>query len=107
MLLANSQLAPGRPYAERAEHSPRLHDRVAEFLLGGLAWPVRQIQRGSVVRMNAIVAAVNRHEAAARKMTDGELAQRARGMRASLRSTGFTLAAAGECFALIAIPGRN
>lgn len=94
-------LAPGRPYSERTEKDPPLHDRIAEFLLSNTIHPLWQRIRNPARGLRAIAALADRHDAAFRALCDAELAERARAMRGRLRRQGFAPALVGECFALV------
>ncbi len=101
LLTGGGKLAIGKPYAERQERSPGLHDRLAETLIAATIRPARALLRDPAKSLQAIVNEVARHDRALRVATDEELAAQARGMRGRLRRDGFTLPLVGECFALI------
>ncbi len=101
ILTGLGDLAPGRPYAERAEKSPGPHDIAAEFLLANIVRPIRRVLWDPARELRPIVTATRRHEATLRQESDAALAVRAAGFRARLRQQGFTLPLAGACFALI------
>ncbi|HJP99019.1 MAG TPA: hypothetical protein VJ862_10685, partial [Rhodanobacteraceae bacterium] len=84
------ELEAGRPYAERADHEPRLHDRIAEFLLTRALEPTRDWLRDPAQALQRIVGAVDRHDRLLRIAADADLASQARGMRLRLRRDGFT-----------------
>jgi preprotein translocase subunit SecA len=96
-----SELAAGRPYAERAEREPGLHDRVGEFLVTATVKPIHDLLRNPAHALKRIVEHVERHEQALRTASDSELAARARGMRPRLRRDGFAPPIVGECFAMV------
>ena len=100
MLASGGELAAGRPYAERSERLPGLHDRVAEYLLAAAVKPVRAAVRNPARSLRTIIEHAARHERALRASSDAELVALARGMRARLRRDGFVLPVIGECFAL-------
>jgi preprotein translocase subunit SecA len=101
------ELASGRPYAERLEHEPGWHDRLAEFLIGAAVKPVRDKLRNPVRAMRRVVEHAERHERAMHAASDAELLQIARNMRARLRRDGFVPAIVGECFALVREAGTR
>ncbi|MGE0222143.1 MAG: preprotein translocase subunit SecA [Acetobacteraceae bacterium] len=94
-------LAPGRPYSERSEKQPRLHDRIAETLFANTVVPVRAALLDPARALRAVCVQADRHADALRGTPDAALQARARGMRSRLRRQGFTLALAAECFALV------
>ncbi len=85
-------LAPGRPYAERAEPATPWADSLATSL-------ARPFRRRPALR--AIVPATDAHDAAMRAASDADLLAIARSLRTPLRRDGFTPAQAGRCFALV------
>jgi preprotein translocase subunit SecA len=101
ILTAGGELATGKPYAERVEHLPGLHDRIAEFLIASAIRPVHRMVRDPARSLQTIVEAVDRHVARFRSASDAELATHARGMRGWLRRDGFAVPVVGECFALV------
>jgi preprotein translocase subunit SecA len=101
MITEAAELADGRPYAERSEREPGLHDRAAEFLLGCTVRPARQALFDSARGLAAIVPLVRRHESALAGLSDADLAARARAMRGRLRKEGFAEEVVGECFAYV------
>jgi preprotein translocase subunit SecA len=94
-------LAPGRPYAERSEREPGLHDRAAELLLATVVKPVRNRLRDPSRALWSIVEHVDRHERTLLAANDSDLVAIARKMRARLRRDGLAPPLVGECFALV------
>src|SRR5215472_4938906 len=94
-------LASGRPYAERSERDPGLHDRAAQWLFATTVKPLWHRLRDPSRRLASIVEHVERHEELLRSVEDARLATIAHGMRARLRRSGLALPLVGECFALI------
>src|SRR5438874_10460524 len=107
LLNGAGELANGRPYAERAEHEPGWHDRLAEFLIGAVVKPARDKLRNPARALQRIVEHSGRHERELRAASDEELAQRARSMRVRLRRDGFVPAVVCECFALVREAGTR
>ena len=101
LLTGGGKLAVGKPYAEKQERSPGLHDRAAEALLAATVKPALSLLRDPAEALRLIVNEVGRHDATLRAATDADLASLARGMRGRLRRDGFTPAIVGECFALV------
>lgn len=101
LLTGGGELATGKPYAERLEKTPGLHDRIADMLIGATIRPARNLVRNPTRALRSIVDEVARHEQSLRMATDDEVAARAGGMRARLRRDGFATPVIGECFALI------
>jgi preprotein translocase subunit SecA len=95
------ELEAGRPYAERADHEPRMHDRIAEFILATAVEPARDRLRDPARALQRIVGLVERHDRLLRTVADGDLAVQARGMRVRLRRDGFTPELVGQSFALV------
>src|SRR5262245_59820521 len=93
-------LAAGRPYAERAEREPPLHDRLAEYLSTRVVEPARDWLRDPAQALQRIVEHVDRQARSVRLATDADLAMQARGMRAQLRRDGIAPELVGQCFAL-------
>src|SRR6478736_4706028 len=92
------ELAVGRPYAERPEREPGLHDRVAEFLLMNALEPARDWLRDPAHALKRIVEHVERHERSLRTAADADVAIQAHSMRARLRRDGFVPELVGQCF---------
>ena len=89
MELDHRDLAVGRPYPERADREPAVHDRVAEFLAKGLIQrPFRRL-RDPVRALMPIVEYAAAHENALRILSDEELRLQASAIRTKLRNTGF------------------
>lgn len=95
------ELADGRPYAERSEREPGLHDRAAEFLLNHTVRPAHRALFQRARGLASIVPLVRQYEREAVRLSDAELAAQAHGMRGRLRKEGFTEKVVGECFALV------
>jgi preprotein translocase subunit SecA len=95
------ELEAGRPYAERADHEPRMHDRIAEFILTTAVEPARDRLRDPARALRRIVGLVERHDRLLRTVVDADLAVQARGMRVRLRRDGFTPELVGQSFALV------
>ncbi|WP_205964661.1 preprotein translocase subunit SecA [Ramlibacter agri] len=100
LLAEHDELATGRPYIERAETQPGLHDQAAGFLLSA-ARPLRDRLVDPARRLQRIVELTDRHGREMRESSDEELAVVARRMRVRLRRDGFEPALVGECFALV------
>src|SRR6516165_8337414 len=100
ILLDADELAAGRPYAERPEREPGLHDRIAEFVLTRALKPTRDWLSDPARRLERIVGSVERHERSLRMAADADLTTQARSMRARLRRDGFVPELVGKCFAL-------
>lgn len=101
ILLRNGKLAPGKPYAERVEHSPGMLDVAAELVIAKVADPTRRAIHDPARSLRRIVPAVAAHVETFKAASDEDLRQRARGMHARLRRAGFTERLVGECFALV------
>lgn len=101
MITEAGELADGRPYAERSEREPGLHDKAAEFLLGCTVRPARRALFNSARGLASIVPLVEQHNASLARASDQDLASRARGMRGRLRKQGFAEALVAECFSLV------
>jgi len=101
MELDHRDLAVGRPYPERADREPAVHDRVAEYLAKGLIQrPFRRL-RDPVRALMPIVEYAAAHESALRMLSDEELRLQASAIRAKLRNSGFAPPLVGRCFALV------
>jgi preprotein translocase subunit SecA len=96
-----SQLASGRPYAERSEEEPGWHDRLAEFLVARTVKPAKKRLSNPKRAFGRIVEHAARHEATMRIATDADLPERARSLRSRLRRDGFAPSLVGESFALV------
>jgi preprotein translocase subunit SecA len=94
-------LASGRPYVERSEAPPALHDRAAEFLMATLVRPAARRLRNPANSLRGIVRSVEKHERVLHSLSDIELVGRARTMRGPLRRQGFERGLVGECFAIV------
>jgi preprotein translocase subunit SecA len=99
--MRGDELAAGRPYAERPEPEPGLHDRLAEFLLARALEPVRDWLRDPTHALRRIVEQVEPHERSLLTAADSDLATQARSIRAQLRREGFVPELVGKCFALV------
>jgi preprotein translocase subunit SecA len=97
----SDELAAGRPYAERLESDPGLHDLAAEYLLANLVRPLRGLVWDAARSLRPILDHVGAAEAAMKSESDANLAKRAMAMRGRLRRYGFNPALTGECFALV------
>jgi preprotein translocase subunit SecA len=100
-LAAPSELAIGRPYAERSDREPAWHDRVAEFVIAKAVDPIRRRVRRPKLTLGRIVDIAAVHEKGLRAASDSELTKLARSMRLRLRQRGFTPHLVGEGFALV------
>ena len=87
--------------AHHEANKPRLHDRIAEFLLTRALEPTRDWLRDPAQALQRIVGAVDRHDRLLRVTADADLAPQARGMRLRLRRDGFAPELVGQCFALV------
>ncbi len=101
MQLDHRELAVGRPYPERAEREPALHDRIAEYLTNSVLKVARARLRDPARSMLSIVKYAAQHEHLLRDATDDELRLQVRSMRAQLRRQGFAPELVGRCFALV------
>jgi preprotein translocase subunit SecA len=101
MITEAGELADGRPYAERSEREPGIHDKAAEFLLGCTVQPARRALFDSARGLASIIRFVRQHELTLARASDADIAARARGMRGRLRKEGFAETIVGECFALV------
>ncbi|PDT74301.1 preprotein translocase subunit SecA [Bradyrhizobium sp. C9] len=101
MQLDRRELAISRPYPERAEYEPALHDRIAQGLVNSLIKPAVGRIRDPARALRAIVAHASRYERALASASDDDLRQRAGGMRAALRRQGFVPELVGLSFALV------
>ncbi len=100
-LFADVDLAPGRPYAERAEVDPSWPDRLARGLHGALVAPLARAAAGFDGELRRLAALVNQREDALRLLPDDVLRARGMALRPRLRREGLTLAACADAFALI------
>ena len=80
----SDELAAGRPYAERVESNPGLHDLAAEYLLANLVRPLRSLVWDSARSLRPILDHVGAAEAAMKSESDAGLARRAMAMRGRL-----------------------
>ncbi len=101
MQLDRRELAMSRPYPERAEHEPGLHDRIAQYLVNSLIRPAFGRVRDPARALRSIVELAAAHERALATASDDELRQKASELRASLRRQGFAPALVGRSFALV------
>ncbi|MGY4420610.1 preprotein translocase subunit SecA [Bradyrhizobium sp. JR6.1] len=101
MQLDRRDLARSRPYPERAEYEPALHDRIAQGLVNGLIKPTFNRIRDPARALHAIVEYAAGHERALAVASDSDLQQEASAMRAALRRQGFVPELVGRSFALV------
>jgi preprotein translocase subunit SecA len=101
MQLDRSELAMSRPYPERAEHDPGLHDRIAQYLVNNLVKPARGWLRDPARALSPIIEQTAMHERVLQIASDDELRQEARGLRAALRRQGFGPELVGRSFAMV------
>ena len=101
LLTRSAEFANGRPYAERSENEPQLHDRAAELLVGRVIRPALDRVYNPVRALGRIVELAARHEGEMARASDPVLAERAQSMRARLRRHGFTPPLVAESFAVI------
>ncbi|MBR0975312.1 MULTISPECIES: preprotein translocase subunit SecA [Bradyrhizobium] len=107
MELDHRELAVGRPYPERADREPAVHDRVAEYLAKDLIQRAFRGLRDPVRALTPIVEHAAAHESALRIMSDEELRLQVPIIRAKLRNSGFTPPLVGRCFALVREAGSR
>jgi preprotein translocase subunit SecA len=101
ILSSGANLAPTRPYAERAEQQPGWHDQAANLILTAVLRPLRALLFDPSRRLRSIVCIAQSYESRFRMLSDAELSSLARRMRSDLRRDGFTVHLVGECFALV------
>jgi preprotein translocase subunit SecA len=98
--LRPGDLASGRPYIERDEREPPIHDRIALALWHGVLRPLARplgVHRRSA---RAFVARVNAQAAELGAADDAALREQARVLRRRLRGEGFALEPVAQTFAL-------
>ena len=93
--------APDRPYDERDDERPGLHDRIATGLAEATLGRLRRAWRRRPVRPGAFVALVDSHDAALRAASESTLDARLAAVRAALRRRGFEPATVAEAFAVV------
>ncbi len=101
VLRADVELSPARAYPERAEHEPKWHDRIADWLTSRAVRPLTRRLHNPSRQLARILPHAAVHEAAFRAADDAGLKDAALGLRRRLRREGFTLEAAGMAFALV------
>jgi preprotein translocase subunit SecA len=101
MQLDRSERAMSRPYPERAEHDPGLHDQIAQYLVNNLIKPARGWLRDPARALHPVVEQAAMHEGMLQVASDDELRQEAHGLRAALRRQGFVPELVGRSFALV------
>ena len=101
VLASATEVAAGRPYAERSETEPGWHDKLAKFLVGATVEPLHRRLRNPARSLRWIIDEVQRHERMMRAASDAELARFSRDMRVSLRRQGYTPALVGASYALV------
>ena len=100
--LAPRDLATGRPYAERDEHAPPWHDKLAGALWHGLVVPLTAPLRSArAPETRRFVALVDAHAAEFAALDDNALRAQAKLLRVELRRLGFVAAPVARCFALV------
>ena len=93
--------APDRPYDERDDERPGLHDRIATGLAEATLGRLRRAWRRRPVQPRAFVALVDSHDAALRAASDAALDGRLAAVRTALRRRGFEPATVAEAFAIV------
>ena len=100
--LAPRDLATGRPYAERDEHAPPWHDKLAGALWHGLVVPLTAPLRSArAPETRRFVALVDAHAAEFAALDDNALRAQAKLLRVELRRLGFVAVPVARCFALV------
>ncbi len=102
-----AELARGRPYAEREEHEPAWHDKLALRLWhDGLAPLVRRAG-GTLHTARGFAARVQALDEPLRAVPDTALKERFRALAPALRRDGFAPAPTAEVFALVREAGAR
>ena len=100
-LRADVELEASRAYPERAEHEPKWHDRIADWLTSRLLRPlVRRVSNPSG-RLARFIPYVSAHEAEFSGAGEEALRSTAAQLRVRLRREGFRPEIAGRAFALV------
>ncbi|HET9823425.1 MAG TPA: hypothetical protein VFQ16_16540 [Burkholderiaceae bacterium] len=95
-------MATGRPYAERDEHEPAWHDKLASALWHGAVVPLSApLRSAGAPDTRRFLALVESHAAELAAMDDDALRAQARQVRVELRRLGFVAAPVARCFALV------
>ncbi|RPI43730.1 MAG: prepilin peptidase, partial [Betaproteobacteria bacterium] len=101
VLRADVELSPARAYPERAEHEPKWHDHIADWLTSRTVRPLKRRLHDPSRRLARILPHVEAHEAAFRAADDAGLKAAAVALRRQLRREGFRSEAVGRSFALV------
>jgi preprotein translocase subunit SecA len=101
LLRADAELALARAYPERAEHEPKWHDHVADWLVSRVTRPLARTLIDPSQRLARMVPYVAQHEAELRAASDEALRDVAAELRRRLRREGFEPDAVGRTFALV------
>ena len=101
VLRADVELAPERAYPERAEHEPRWHERVADWLTCRMARPVAHLIADPARALAKIIAHVDPCADEFAQAADAALAASAIDLKRRLRRDGFRIDLAGRTFALV------
>jgi len=95
------ELEASRAYPERAEHEPKWHDRLADWLTSRLLRPLVRRVDNPTRRLARFVPYVSAHEAEFSSADDAALRAAATQLRVRLRREGFRPEIAGRTFALV------
>ena len=101
VLRADVELAPARAYPERAEHEPKWHDRIADWLTSRIARPIARGIADPSRELARILAHVEPCAAEFAGAADTALLACALELRRALRREGFRIELSGRAFALI------
>ncbi|MCC6531965.1 MAG: prepilin peptidase [Burkholderiales bacterium] len=101
VLRAEVELSPQRAYPERAEHEPKWHDRIADWLTSRIARPLARGLVNPSKKLARIVPLAAAHAEELARASDDDLRAAARDLRRRLRREGFRSDAVGRAFALV------
>ena len=101
VLRADVELAPARAYPERAEHEPKWHDRIADWLTSRIARPILRTVADPSRDLAQILAHSEPCASEFTSASDAELNALAVDLKRQLRREGFRIELAGRTFALV------
>ena len=101
VLRADVELAPARAYPERAEHEPKWHDRIADWLTSRIARPIAHALADPSRQLAKVLEHVDPCADEFAAAEDDALVAAALDLRRRLRREGLRIGLAGRSFALV------
>ena len=101
VLRADVELAPARAYPERAEHEPKWHDRIADWLTSRVVRPIARTIADPARDLAQVLVHAEPCADEFAAASDAELKAHVVDLKRMLRREGFRIELAGRTFALV------